>query len=156
MKVKVQLFFKSKIIIFWRKKKQKKKNLVDETIGILQKSSRVTIPRGRSQIKRIDTINVEENEEGFEADAIEEKIKVGEREVVVKRGMEGGYLNISRVRDANQKEYSQSVVQDISFHHSGKIILTAGFDKTLRIFQVYFDQDILKKNFFFNNWNFFL
>lgn len=47
-----------------------------------------------------------------------------------------GSLDFSRVRDANHHELSQAVVQSINFHPSAPICITAGFDKTLRLFQV--------------------
>jgi len=45
-------------------------------------------------------------------------------------------INITRVKDANHKEYSKSGIQAVEFHKSGKILMTAGFDKTIRLFQI--------------------
>lgn len=46
------------------------------------------------------------------------------------------HLDISRVRDANWQEYNQSVVTSLDWHHCGQVLLTAGLDKTLRVFQI--------------------
>lgn len=45
-------------------------------------------------------------------------------------------LDISRQRDANHEEPSKAVVQALQFHPSGQLILTAGYDQKLRLFQV--------------------
>ncbi|ORX63246.1 WD40 repeat-like protein [Basidiobolus meristosporus CBS 931.73] len=45
-------------------------------------------------------------------------------------------LEITRLRNANQKGYSQSVIQSVEFHPNAQVLLTAGFDKTLRLFQI--------------------
>ncbi|EGD73255.1 hypothetical protein PTSG_04968 [Salpingoeca rosetta] len=47
-----------------------------------------------------------------------------------------GVVDISRLADANQAKRSSAVVQAVHFHPSAPAILTAGLDKTLRIFQV--------------------
>jgi hypothetical protein len=47
-----------------------------------------------------------------------------------------GLLEATRVRDANTAEPSRAVVQSLEFHPDGQIIMTAGFDKRLRFFQV--------------------
>jgi U3 small nucleolar RNA-associated protein 18 len=52
-------------------------------------------------------------------------------------------IDILRVHDANQEEYSQAVIQNVSFHPNGQVLMTSGFDKTLRLFQV--DGKINKK-----------
>ncbi|KAG0241896.1 U3 snoRNP protein [Mortierella sp. GBA43] len=43
---------------------------------------------------------------------------------------------VTRVKNANQMGYSKSVVQSVEFHPNGQMLLTAGFDRTLRLFQV--------------------
>ncbi|KAK9728936.1 U3 snoRNP protein [Basidiobolus ranarum] len=48
----------------------------------------------------------------------------------------GDALEITRLRNANQKGYSQSVIQSVEFHPNAQVLLTAGFDKTLRLFQI--------------------
>ncbi|KAJ2794835.1 U3 snoRNP protein [Coemansia guatemalensis] len=45
-------------------------------------------------------------------------------------------LDIARVRNANQAAVSQSVVQCVQFHPTATVLLTAGLDKTLRLFEV--------------------
>ncbi|PIA13763.1 WD40 repeat-like protein [Coemansia reversa NRRL 1564] len=45
-------------------------------------------------------------------------------------------LDIARVRNANQAAVSQSVVQSVQFHPTATVLLTAGLDKTLRLFEV--------------------
>ncbi|KAJ2775486.1 U3 snoRNP protein [Coemansia nantahalensis] len=45
-------------------------------------------------------------------------------------------LNIARVRNANRAAESQAVVQSIQFHPTSAVLLTAGLDKTLRLFEV--------------------
>ncbi|CAH0481015.1 unnamed protein product [Peronospora belbahrii] len=47
-----------------------------------------------------------------------------------------GELEIIRVKDANQHAPSNAVVQSVQFHPNGQLLLTAGLDKTLRLFQV--------------------
>jgi len=32
--------------------------------------------------------------------------------------------------------YQQAVIQNVSFHPNGQVLMTSGFDKTLRLFQV--------------------
>ena len=38
--------------------------------------------------------------------------------------------------DANKAEPSASVVRSVEFHPNGQLLLTAGLDKRLRLFQV--------------------
>ncbi|KAK9368419.1 WD40-repeat-containing domain protein [Lipomyces kononenkoae] len=45
-------------------------------------------------------------------------------------------LDISRLRDANQQAPSQAAVQTLSFHPSLPLLLSAGYDRTLRIYNV--------------------
>mmetsp|Transcript_19942 Transcript_19942/g.32855 ORF Transcript_19942/g.32855 Transcript_19942/m.32855 type:complete len:548 (+) Transcript_19942:26-1669(+) len=47
-----------------------------------------------------------------------------------------GRLAISRLNDANQQAVSKSVVQSIDWHKGGQLLATAGFDKTVRVFQI--------------------
>ncbi|CAN0421830.1 unnamed protein product, partial [Laminaria digitata] len=41
-----------------------------------------------------------------------------------------------RCKDANQHDPAKAVVRAVSFHPAGELLLTGGFDKTLRLFQV--------------------
>lgn len=45
-------------------------------------------------------------------------------------------LDISRLRDANQQAPSQAAIQTLSFHPSLPLLLSAGFDRSLRIYNV--------------------
>ena len=47
-----------------------------------------------------------------------------------------GLIETTRLRDANQQEPSKAVVQSVEFHPNGQLLLTAGLDKRLRLFQV--------------------
>ncbi|KAF9907888.1 U3 small nucleolar RNA-associated protein 18 [Linnemannia zychae] len=43
---------------------------------------------------------------------------------------------VTRVKNANQMAPSKSVIQSVEFHPNSQMLLTAGFDRTLRLFQV--------------------
>ncbi|OQR93305.1 U3 small nucleolar RNA-associated protein 18 [Thraustotheca clavata] len=45
-------------------------------------------------------------------------------------------LDVLRMKDANIQSPSNSVVQSTQFHANGQLLLTAGLDKTLRLFQI--------------------
>lgn len=45
-------------------------------------------------------------------------------------------LHVMRMRDLNQIDYSQSVVQVVKFHSNAQLAFTAGLDKTIRLFNV--------------------
>mmetsp|Transcript_36137 Transcript_36137/g.71043 ORF Transcript_36137/g.71043 Transcript_36137/m.71043 type:complete len:528 (+) Transcript_36137:38-1621(+) len=45
-------------------------------------------------------------------------------------------LQITRMKDANVKDPSKAVVQSVEFHPDGELLMTAGMDKTIRLFQV--------------------
>ncbi|KAF9970422.1 U3 small nucleolar RNA-associated protein 18 [Actinomortierella ambigua] len=45
-------------------------------------------------------------------------------------------ISMTRVKNANQMGYSQAVVQSVEFHPNSQMLLTAGFDRTLRLFQI--------------------
>eukprot|EP00775_Hariotina_reticulata_P010513 gene10513-10672_t len=47
-----------------------------------------------------------------------------------------GAMELSRLRDANGASASDAVVQALQFHPNGQLMLTAGFDKRLKLFQV--------------------
>lgn len=47
-----------------------------------------------------------------------------------------GTLEIVRLKDANQHAPSNAVIQSVQFHPNGQLLLTAGLDKTLHLFQV--------------------
>lgn len=45
-------------------------------------------------------------------------------------------LSITRLKDANQTKRSKSAIQSISFHNKQPLLLTGGFDRTLRIYHI--------------------
>ena len=45
-------------------------------------------------------------------------------------------LEAVRVKDANQQDPSLAAVQSVEFHPLGQLLMTAGLDKRLRLFQV--------------------
>ncbi|KAI3405086.2 UTP18 [Candida oxycetoniae] len=45
-------------------------------------------------------------------------------------------ISITRLKDANYKRVSKAAIQALSFHPTHSIILTAGFDKTVRLYQI--------------------
>ncbi|CEP00674.1 WD domain, G-beta repeat [Plasmodiophora brassicae] len=45
-------------------------------------------------------------------------------------------FRIARLKDANVNGVSESVVQSVAFHSNGQLLLTAGMDRTLRLFNV--------------------
>lgn len=47
-----------------------------------------------------------------------------------------GTLEICRMKDANQHAPSNAVIQSVQFHPNGQLLLTAGLDKTLHLFQI--------------------
>ena len=48
----------------------------------------------------------------------------------------GGSLDVRRMRDANSAKQAQAVVRAVEFHPSSSVLLTAGYHKTLDLFQV--------------------
>lgn len=47
-----------------------------------------------------------------------------------------GSIEMSRLRDANGSSPSDAVLQALQFHPNGQLMLTGGFDKRLKLFQV--------------------
>ncbi|XP_078149903.1 transducin/WD40 repeat-like superfamily protein [Carex rostrata] len=47
-----------------------------------------------------------------------------------------GLLEFSRLDNANKEERSNSVINSVQFHQNGQLLLTAGLDRRLRLFQV--------------------
>ena len=60
-------------------------------------------------------------------------------------------IDTTRVRDVNETAPSQAVVQTVRFHPSGQLALTAGYDKTLRLFQVDGRTNALVQSVFFGD-----
>ncbi|KAI8074387.1 WD40-repeat-containing domain protein [Gongronella butleri] len=46
------------------------------------------------------------------------------------------HLSIDRAKDANIMARSTDVIKSVQFHPNAQVMLTAGFDKTLRLFQI--------------------
>ena len=47
-----------------------------------------------------------------------------------------GFLDIKRMKDPNQACQPNAVIQSLEFHPSANVMLTAGYHKTVDIFQV--------------------
>ncbi|KAJ1692466.1 hypothetical protein LUZ63_009164 [Rhynchospora breviuscula] len=47
-----------------------------------------------------------------------------------------GLLEFSRLNNANREEKSNSVINSVQFHRNGQLLLTAGLDRRMRLFQV--------------------
>jgi U3 small nucleolar RNA-associated protein 18 len=45
-------------------------------------------------------------------------------------------LDITRLKDANQKQPSKSAVQTLSFHPTHPLLLTSGYDRTVRVYNI--------------------
>jgi U3 small nucleolar RNA-associated protein 18 len=45
-------------------------------------------------------------------------------------------LMVTRVKDANHREYNESVVRSIGWHPNGQVMAVSGMDKTLRLFNI--------------------
>ncbi|TPX35459.1 hypothetical protein SmJEL517_g02075 [Synchytrium microbalum] len=45
-------------------------------------------------------------------------------------------ISVTRLKDGNQMAFSQCVIQSVQFHPKTPVMLTAGFDKTLRLFRI--------------------
>jgi U3 small nucleolar RNA-associated protein 18 len=52
------------------------------------------------------------------------------------RALPQGTLEATRVRDANAAEPSDAVLRSVAFHANGALFLTAGLDKTVRLFDI--------------------
>ncbi|KAF9934781.1 U3 snoRNP protein [Linnemannia zychae] len=52
------------------------------------------------------------------------------------RALPSESIQVTRVKNANQMAPSNSVVQSVEFHPNSQMLLTAGFDRTLRLFQI--------------------
>lgn len=80
-----------------------------------------------------------DGEEDREEEALAERLLQSAGAALQRGGrlLPPGVLETTRMRDANQHEPSQSVVQTVEFHPvHADVLLTAGFDKKLRLFQV--------------------
>lgn len=60
-------------------------------------------------------------------------------------------LNVTRVENANIAEPSKTTVLGLKFHPTANVIITAGLDKTLRLFQVNGKENLKMKSYFFKD-----
>eukprot|EP00892_Ulva_mutabilis_P000407 jgi/Ulvmu1/10367/UM061_0050.1 len=51
-------------------------------------------------------------------------------------GAQAGPLELTRMRDVNVRERNQAVVQSVDWHPNAQLVMTAGYDKRLRLFTV--------------------
>jgi len=64
-------------------------------------------------------------------------LKTDKRFVDKYRGeLASGILEINKLKNANYEEPNKAVVQSVEFHPKDNIVLTAGLDRTLRLFKV--------------------
>ncbi|CAB4406560.1 unnamed protein product [Rhizophagus irregularis] len=77
-----------------------------------------------SDIEKIDVLN---------KDIDESLVKSG---VNSRWKLKANKLEIYRMQDANRAAYSQCAIQSLKFHPNSQVIMTAGLDKTIRLFQV--------------------
>ena len=47
-----------------------------------------------------------------------------------------GFIDIKRMTDANRAKRAEAVVRAVEFHPTANVLLTAGYHKTLDLFQV--------------------
>ena len=47
-----------------------------------------------------------------------------------------GTIDLTRMKDANSAKRAQAVVRSVEFHPTASVLLTAGFHKTVDLFQV--------------------
>lgn len=83
-----------------------------------------------------------ENEDEDEEEEFSDEGDVGallennELAVKSKGRLPQGLIEVTRMKDANVVEPSDAVIQSVEFHRNAQLLLTAGFDKKIRFFQV--------------------
>jgi hypothetical protein len=85
----------------------------------------------------IDRDGGEENSDSDADDGVQQILSSAS--AIVQKGrsrLQQGLIDIARCKDANHRDVSKSVVRTVHFHPSGELLLTGGFDKALRFFQV--------------------
>lgn len=92
----------------------------------------------RTDIDSEDASDIDDNDEDEEEDGIASHALRSTNDLVVKgkHKLPPGRLGISRLRDANADEPSNAVIHSVQFHRNAQILLTAGYDKRLRFFQI--------------------
>ncbi|RHY69997.1 hypothetical protein DYB34_011431, partial [Aphanomyces astaci] len=81
--------------------------------------------------RRADLSDGESDDEEFDLFATSGSLMERSHDVLLP-----GTLEVGRVKDANQHGQSNAVVQSVQFHPNGQLLLTAGLDKALRLFQI--------------------
>ncbi|MCO5594176.1 hypothetical protein L7F22_048200 [Adiantum nelumboides] len=77
-----------------------------------------------------------DDEHGYDDDVLHALRSADELVVKNKGKLPSGLLGVSRLRDANADEPSNAVIHSVQFHRNAQILLTAGYDKRLRFFQI--------------------
>lgn len=81
-----------------------------------------------------DLLSDSEDEEGFGTDQIVRS--TGKMLDSAHDILPQGSLEITRMKDANQHAPSGAAIQSVQFHPNGQLLLTAGLDKTMHLFQI--------------------
>lgn len=96
--------------------------------------------RRRRRVRTLEGSDSEDRDSDITSDVDIERYGplLSNAELVVKgkSRLPRGLIEISRMRDANVEEPSNAVVRSVEFHRNAQILLTAGFDKRLKFFQI--------------------
>lgn len=92
---------------------------------------------------------VEDDSDG--EDALESVVQSTQSLVAPSTTLPAQNLSVTRVRDANVREPSESVVESIDWHPNGKLLMTAGQDKTIRLFEIDGENNPKAQGVFFND-----
>ena len=82
------------------------------------------------------TVKHQDHDQDHEPEEEDTRFRLGQYHMKKGTMLSKGVLDIVKLKDANQASSSKSVVQALQFHPNGELLLTGGFDKTLRLFQV--------------------
>ena len=89
--------------------------------------------RKRKHLKDSDSESGSESEEEEEKELLQ---RTGNLLAGTVERLPGGSIDVRRMKDANSAKRAQAVVRAVEFHPSSSVILTAGYHKTLDLFQV--------------------
>ncbi|KAK3245748.1 hypothetical protein CYMTET_44701 [Cymbomonas tetramitiformis] len=96
--------------------------------------------RAARQAGEVDENEEEEEEDEEEEEEIDEDAAIRSAGNFVRESKTGplppGELEASRLKDANFVEPSKAVVRSVQFHANAQLMLTAGLDRTLRLFNI--------------------
>ncbi|XP_031562119.1 U3 small nucleolar RNA-associated protein 18 homolog isoform X2 [Actinia tenebrosa] len=81
----------------------------------------------------LDRKNNQESDDGIEEEILK---RTGNYLTCSHETLPRGILNIRRVNDANNSKPSNAGIQALEFHPSSKVLLTAGLNKTMDLFQI--------------------